>query len=672
MKFNYKIASLAIFSVMFVGVSTARTLDSFEQAATSVGRLAATEIRSATEADRLAVVESQPFADPSEATASQPPADQPATTEGISSAENQPLPVPVKGDWRDEWTLPTWNIKTNLLYDATTTMNIGVEFRTGPKNSLEIPISWNPWSFNGGRTKIKHLLIQPEFRWWPNGVFNGNSFGIHAHYTPPIDGAGFNVGGLPSGPFTKYMNDHRFQGWLAGVGVSWGYRWNFNRHWALEAVFGIGYTYLDYGKYPCTECGALITEQQKHYFGITKAGVNLIYGLGAKRKPAEQVVYDPVVVVPAVVAAPPAPIAPIIPAVAMVEKPILAAMFVIPEAEVVKARKESGRAYLEFETGRWEILPSFSSNAAELRRIHELVRPVKTDPETTITGMTLTGYASPEDDFGSNMTLSERRAESLRQYLQGIYGFGNLMTSRGAGEDWQTLAQLVDEANMLDEHVLLDIINGGGNPDARENRLKRVSNGVPYRAIHVGMYPKLRRTDYVVEYEVAPIATQRGKEILHSRPGNLSLNEMFVIAQTYDTGSEEFKEVFDIAVRVYPDSDVAKLNAAAIALERGNSVEAKRYLDRVEARDAVWWNNAGVLAWLEGNLEEATRCFEKAGAISNENAVKTEAYIRAVGNAGTAAGAVSAGNAGTARNATPEAAEAAATTTSVPAAENEK
>lgn len=515
------------------------------------------------------------------------------TTLGAQSLESEG-DKPHKKTWRDEWTLPTWGIKTNLLYDATTTINIGFEFRTGPKNSLEIPINWNPWGPANGGTKIKHILIQPEFRWWPNGVFNGNSFGIHAHYTPDFfDGVGFNIGELPAPPFTKYMNRNRFEGWLAGVGLSWGYRWNFNRHWALEAAFGIGYTYLEYNRYGAEECGPLCGFEKKHYFGITKAGINLIYGMGAKRKSARPVVPPAsetvVVIVPEPVVEP--------------HRPRPAVTYMVPQAEAVKARRESGKAYLEFTVGSSEIVSDYRGNGDELARINDMIGLVNSDPDVTIRRMLLTGYASPDGDFWNNMTLSEKRAQSLREYLEGIYGLDNNITSRGGGEDWKGLEEFVEASSIAYKDVLLDIIHGSDDYDVRERKLRSVMAGRPYRALSTEIYPRLRRTDYVIEYDVAPIDIERGKEILKTRPSNLSLNEMFRIAQTYEPGSPEFNEVFDIAARVFPDSDVANMNAAANALEREDTASARKYLDRVKEHDEAWWNNMGVLFRLEGDTD---------------------------------------------------------------------
>ena len=83
----------------------------------------------------------------------------------------------------------TIGVKTNLLYDATSTLNLGVEVGTAPKWSLDVSGNFNPWAFNDNR-KMKHWLVQPEMRYWLCERFNGHFFGIHAH------GGQYNWGGM--------------------------------------------------------------------------------------------------------------------------------------------------------------------------------------------------------------------------------------------------------------------------------------------------------------------------------------------------------------------------------------------------------------------------------------------------------------------------------------------
>ncbi len=64
---------------------------------------------------------------------------------GTAQAQEGPTTKLKTKDRQDEYTLPKWGIKTNLLYDATATFNLGVEFRTGRRTSIDIPVSYNAW-----------------------------------------------------------------------------------------------------------------------------------------------------------------------------------------------------------------------------------------------------------------------------------------------------------------------------------------------------------------------------------------------------------------------------------------------------------------------------------------------------------------------------------------------
>ncbi len=67
-------------------------------------------------------------------------------------------------------------------------------------------------------------------------------------------------------------------------------------------------------------------------------------------------------------------------------------------------------------------------------------------------------------------------------------------------------------------------------------------------------------------------------EVIKSRPQNLSENEFFVAASTLEPGSDEFTDVFETAVRMYPDNETANLNAANAAIRRDDFAAAERYL----------------------------------------------------------------------------------------------
>lgn len=165
-----------------------------------------------------------------------------------------------------------WVVKTNLLYDATSTMNLGTELGLGNRTTLELAGNYNPWTFSDNH-KMKHWMVQPEFRLWRCQRFSGSFWGVHTHY------ARYNWGGMLPWNITpsRTMKENRYEGWAVGGGISYGYHWIIGKRWGMEATIGLGYAYLKYDKYRCETCGEKLGEGTKHYVGPTKAGISLIY-----------------------------------------------------------------------------------------------------------------------------------------------------------------------------------------------------------------------------------------------------------------------------------------------------------------------------------------------------------------------------------------------------------
>ena len=162
-------------------------------------------------------------------------------------------------------------LKSNLLYDVTTTLNLGLEIGLARKWTLDVPVNYNPWKPEDGK-RLRHWGIQPEVRYWFCERFNRTFIGLHGHY------ADFYVGGWPDWSFiSTNMQKNRYQGYLYGAGFSVGHSWILKKRWSVEASLGLGYAHIVYEKYPCATCGTKSKDTSKNYFGPTKASVSLIY-----------------------------------------------------------------------------------------------------------------------------------------------------------------------------------------------------------------------------------------------------------------------------------------------------------------------------------------------------------------------------------------------------------
>lgn len=167
-------------------------------------------------------------------------------------------------------------IKTNALYLATTTPNLGLEFKLGKKFTLSTSLGYNPFQFSGKYTvqgdktnpRLKHWLVSPELKYWFCRSFERSYIGIHGLYSD------FNIGGIP---FIKQIEFTRYKGRAYGGGIAYGYHWSLGNRWGLDLSLGVGYLRMEYDQFECVECGDHIGKYQRNYFGPTKAELSFVY-----------------------------------------------------------------------------------------------------------------------------------------------------------------------------------------------------------------------------------------------------------------------------------------------------------------------------------------------------------------------------------------------------------
>lgn len=287
--------------------------------------------------------------------------------------------------------------------------------------------------------------------------------------------------------------------------------------------------------------------------------------------------------------------------------------YLMPVAPPVKADSLQGSAYIDFPVNRTEMYPEYRRNPQELAKIHASIDSVRSDRNATITGITIKGYASPEGSYSNNVRLASGRAQTLRDYVVRQYALEDIPFGVSSEpEDWEGLRRTVANGNFDQREEILAIIDSKEitDWDARDNALKRLK---VYPTLLNDVYPALRHSDYTIYYTIRDFTVEEAKEIFRTRPWQLSQAEMYRVAKTYQTGSDEYVELFNTAVRMFPSDPTANLNAAAIALRAHDLPLAERYLSKAgNSPQAVC--NRGLLEYMKGNHTEALQLLKQAQA----------------------------------------------------------
>ena len=339
--------------------------------------------------------------------------------------------------------------------------------------------------------------------------------------------------------------------------------------------------------------------------GRTNLKVGLTYLLVKKRKPLAQ---------------------PIVRKVKLKECPALP--MIMPEPEDTKQRIIQGHAFLDFPVNETVIYPEYRKNPDELEKIHKSVDSALFDKSVIITRISLHGYASPESPYSNNTRLAKGRTEALKNYLVRRYNFdASIFKTSYTPEDWENLKGFLTDTGVRrvkgdfwydnksftempevpdyvleNRSALLRIIGRNIDPDVKNELLKTVADGEPYRWLLENVYPGLRHTDYIIEYKIRPFSVEKGRKLIYSHPEGLSLEEMYNVAWSYDEGSENWVDALLAAVNQYPNSETANFNAACACVKTHRLTDAKKYLKKAGNSPKVKYV-ADVIQAMEGNVE---------------------------------------------------------------------
>lgn len=384
-----------------------------------------------------------------------------------------------------------FDLKTNLLRDVVGTINIAAEMKVAPRASISMGLDWNPWTFKNN-VMYKRWSLSGEARWWPsqkgeynddngrkNSALTGHFLGFH------ILGGEFNYNRVTL-PFNSApaLNDYRFEGWMAGAGISYGYRYNVSKRVALEASIGMGAIYSDYNKYHCDRCGERIGKGSKLYVGPTQTSFSLIVRMGPNPRmtpPMLKTINHNIEITRTI----------------EITRETTDTIYVAAEVPVpvttdatASIRQADFSLRLTYPLNSSVIEPALGNNAVQLDSLKTFLNAYAEDPTIRIKSIDIVGYASIEGNATANLRLSDRRAEAAAALVKAIHPeLGSLVEARGVGEDWDSLD--------FPEKVSLMRIT---NLDERERRLREINHGATFENLILSELPATRRIECIINY----------------------------------------------------------------------------------------------------------------------------------------------------------------------------
>ena len=253
-------------------------------------------------------------------------------------------------------------------------------------------------------------------------------------------------------------------------------------------------------------------------------------------------------------------------------------------------------------------------------RLRDAIREVRRQIGADLVAVNLTGYGAPVGNLHRNEHDCVERAQSLKEYLRENRAAGNSpIEVAWIPEDWDSIASIVKESDMLFRDATLDLIRNVDIVKGRERMLMKLADGAPYKYLAEKVFPQVKRVEYEISYTRRPLDAIESRRLFQSGSRALQLSEFFAVANSYPKGSTEYNDALDLAARLFPDSPEANINAAAVALTKRDAAKARKYLERF-ATLPMAYNNMGILYLLEGNRDKAEVYLQMAAANGVEEA----------------------------------------------------
>ena len=279
-------------------------------------------------------------------------------------------------------------------------------------------------------------------------------------------------------------------------------------------------------------------------------------------------------------------------------------------------RQLHGTAFINFVVDKWEMRPDYMGNRAELRKITDTLDIMVRDKNVTVRQIKIHGWASPESPYEHNRMLATNRAKSLTDWVRQQYNLpANVFApAEATPENWIGLRNAVVEMDLNTlphRSEILDLIDDPTiDPDPKEAKLKK-TYPEEYKYLYETVYPHLRRSDYEISFDIRNFTLDEAKEVYKVRPYQLSLRELWDVANTYPQGSDEYNRCLQTAVNLYPDSTAAVINLANVAIRQHDMLKAETLLEH--AGDSAEADNArAVVAIIQERYDEAERLLAAA------------------------------------------------------------
>lgn len=248
----------------------------------------------------------------------------------------------------------------------------------------------------------------------------------------------------------------------------------------------------------------------------------------------------------------------------------------IPKPEM-KLVAEKGISRIGFVVGKADIDKKNPQNEIEMNAIKDKIAAILENRFSTLNGIEVIGYASPDGTYRSNALLAQKRTdvvlneivsslpEEVRSYVK--------LSSMSVVEPWSRVAEMMTEDSLELAGKVSEIVQKYGNDFVNtQTHIRRLPE---YRSLISPEYlPRLRRVEYLINHTVfRNLTVPEIWERYHEGKEEISRYEFWKLIESCEDSLQRV-EMERIALKNYPNFTLIA-NREAVRLHRQDSIDMK-------------------------------------------------------------------------------------------------
>lgn len=254
-------------------------------------------------------------------------------------------------------------------------------------------------------------------------------------------------------------------------------------------------------------------------------------------------------------------------------------IFVLPERVESGVCHARSSAQVDFPVNKAVIDPNFNGNSREIAILDKSLDSLSADKNVVVTRIVVRGSTSPEGGHSFNDELAHARANALVAHISQHYNIpSGVLATYYDTDHWADVRTWIAQSDIANRQEILNLIDSHST-SANLNAMIMERYPEQYQLLLDEYYPSLRNASYDVEYDVTEYQDiDRIVAVAVAAPMSLTADELTMAASKVDQSTPEFDNIIMAIVAKTPESAAANINAANVAMRRGELQRAERHL----------------------------------------------------------------------------------------------